>query len=568
MDKLLHVSHRIWRTALLLLAGVSCFVSTAQAQADTYQFSATQGAFTPLPAAATSASAVEDDDAISGAIPIGFSFAFDGVPYTNVYASSNGFLSFNSAATSSLTNDLDAASASLRPLLAPLWDDLAGEGTGSAAKYQTTGTAPNRVFTFEWLNWEWNYSASAPVISFQVKLYETSNRVEFVYRPENGTPNSASASIGIVGAGSPVSFLSLNNTSASPTASSTTETTSLNTKPASGQVYAFQATNCTRISNLTVGSITSNSASVTFTGVTGVNSYTAVATPATGPAVTVTGTGSPLQLTGLQGLMQYQVTVVSNCGAGQSSAPVVATFNTLLPPSVNDEPCNATPLTIGTGNTYQTTNSTNLGATATVANGYSNPGCTTAANPKDVWFSIALPGGGGTTALSIIATGNPAGQVRLFSAPNCNGPFTQIACKGAAGPNTAAGTLVATGLASGAIYYVSVSGFGSSDAQGPFTLQVGQGVLAVKGELPGGEVSVFPNPSTNGQLMVRIAGAATSTAQATLLNNLGQTVLTQQVSLRAGTAEQPLSVKNLAKGIYTLRVQVGDILIARKVVLE
>ncbi|QNH61381.1 T9SS type A sorting domain-containing protein [Hymenobacter sediminicola] len=567
MLKRLQLARRVWHTALAIVAGMSCAVSTAQAQVDTYIFSASQGTFTPLPATATVATAVQDDDAISGAIPIGFSFAFDGVPYTNVYASSNGFLSFNSAASSSLTNDLDAAAAAIRPLVAPLWDDLAGEGTGSAAKYQTTGTAPNRVFTFEWLNWEWNYSATAPVVSFQVKLYETTNRVEFVYRRESGTPNSASASIGLSGAGSPISFLSLNNTSASPTASSTLETTSLATAPATGQVYAFQATNCTRISNLIVDNVTSSTASVTFTGVTGVTSYTAVATPTTGTPVTVTGAGSPLQLTGLQGLMQYRVSVVSNCSGGQSSAPISATFTTLLPPSVNDEPCNATTLTLGTGGAFQTTSSTNLGASATLPNGYSNPGCTTAANPKDVWFRVQMPASG-STALTIVAAGGPAGQVRLFSAATCNGPFTQVTCKGSAGPNTAAGTLVVTGLTAGATYYVSVSGFGSSDTQGPFTLQAGQGALAVKGELPTGDVSVFPNPSSTGQLTLHIAGATTSTAHATLLNGLGQTVLTQQVSLRGGTVEQPLSVKNLAKGIYTLRVQVGDILIARKVVLE
>ena len=39
--------------------------------------------------------AINSDDAISGAIPIGFNFAYNGSIYSNVYASSNGFLSFN-----------------------------------------------------------------------------------------------------------------------------------------------------------------------------------------------------------------------------------------------------------------------------------------------------------------------------------------------------------------------------------------------------------------------------------------------------------------------------------------
>ncbi|MBC8083164.1 MAG: T9SS type A sorting domain-containing protein [Hymenobacter sp.] len=87
-------------------------------------------------------------------------------------------------------------------------------------------------------------------------------------------------------------------------------------------------------------------------------------------------------------------------------------------------------------------------------------------------------------------------------------------------------------------------------------------------ELPNGEVAVYPNPSTTGRLTLHIAGATTPTAQATLFNALGQCVLTQPVRLRGGAAEQPLSVRYLPKGLYTLRVQVGHIFVARKVVLE
>ncbi|GAB4284556.1 MAG: hypothetical protein Kow0068_09690 [Marinilabiliales bacterium] len=89
----------------------------------------------------------------------------------------------------------------------------------------------------EWRSWQWNWLASGPVISYQVKLYESDNHIEFIYRQESNAVNSGSASIGIQDAAG--NFQSLNNTGSSPTPSSTTETTSLNTKPATGQIYSW-----------------------------------------------------------------------------------------------------------------------------------------------------------------------------------------------------------------------------------------------------------------------------------------------------------------------------------------
>jgi hypothetical protein len=88
-------------------------------------------------------------------------------------------------------------------------------------------------------------------------------------------------------------------------------------------------------------------------------------------------------------------------------------------------------------------------------------------------------------------------------------------------------------------------------------------------ELPGGSVSVYPNPSTTGQLTLLVQGAgAVTSAQAVLLNGLGQVVRTQAGAVRGGAAEAPLAVQGLAHGVYTLRLQIGEHTITRKVVLE
>lgn len=203
-----------------------------------YTFSSVSGTFTPI-TGGTSVSAIQTDDIISSAIPIGFTFNYNGSTYSNVYPSSNGILSLNSSAPSNLSaaNGLTSVSSSIAPIIAPLWDDL--DGTTGSASYLTSGTVGNRIFTFEWLNWEWNYSANAAVISFQVKLYEATGKVEFVYRQEGNAvnTNSSGASIGLTG--STGTYWSLNNSSSTPTASKTSETSTIVTKPATGQIYSF-----------------------------------------------------------------------------------------------------------------------------------------------------------------------------------------------------------------------------------------------------------------------------------------------------------------------------------------
>ncbi len=152
-------------------------------------------------------------------------------------------ISLNVAGTRNLTtNNLSTANATSRPIIAPLWDDLDGATpTTSVVAYEVTGTAPNRVLTVEWRNWEWNYvSGTVPVISFQVKLYETTNVIEFVYREEAGAVNNGSATIGIgaatgSGAGSYLNLTSV----ATPAVSSSTSMTTINTKPITGQIYTF-----------------------------------------------------------------------------------------------------------------------------------------------------------------------------------------------------------------------------------------------------------------------------------------------------------------------------------------
>jgi len=209
----------------------------ANAQVNTYGFSASSGAFTPLVGGITSGLAATADDNLSAALPIGFNFVYNGITYTTFKVNSNGALFFGTGNTGG-GNDLATATASYRPGLAPLWDDLqCTEGI----TYQLSGTPTvDQKLTVEWKNMEWNYASGTPVISFQVILHEVTNRIDFVYRQEATAVNTGSASIGIMGT-SPTDFISLQGAGTAPLRSTTVSANTIAFKPATGQIYSWKA---------------------------------------------------------------------------------------------------------------------------------------------------------------------------------------------------------------------------------------------------------------------------------------------------------------------------------------
>ena len=185
------------------------------------------------------------NDALSSAINIGFTFTYQTVAYTQFKASTNGFITFNIANTlAQPTNNLKTSTE--RSIVAPLWDDNQTGASGNV-NYKLTGTSPNRVLTIEWKALRWNKSGySAGTIDVQTKLYETTNIIEFVYNRGTyqsfGNSTGIGASIGLNGSTSG-DFMSISDLKASPTASTTTETTTIGASPTNLTVLtANQAT--------------------------------------------------------------------------------------------------------------------------------------------------------------------------------------------------------------------------------------------------------------------------------------------------------------------------------------
>jgi hypothetical protein len=201
-----------------------------------YTFSASSSTFTTLSSPSNPTLVGNVDDGYFNSIPIGFDFWYMGARYTTVSASTNGWLTLGANITDAAYVNSLASGGAPRPILAPLWDDLDLQAATNLS-YKTTGSAPNRVFTVQYLNVEWDYEASGNTMSFQVNLNEGSGKIEFVYRRETKPAKNPSGSIGIAatatGSGN---FLSVVNNGTS--ASSTTES-NITTKPISGNKYSF-----------------------------------------------------------------------------------------------------------------------------------------------------------------------------------------------------------------------------------------------------------------------------------------------------------------------------------------
>lgn len=218
-----------------------------------YSFSTASGTYTPIAVGTSPTLVVPDpsyaatDEGYANALPIGFSFNYNGTTYTTFNVNANGFITFGAGFnadpletnySNNLTNG-PTSQTSVRPIVAPLWDDLDMDAN-SDIKYELTGAAGSRVLTVQWSNVYWRYTALTPSIAFQVKLYETTNVIEFVYNQLAGATATPTASIGITAAATGSgNFLSVQDATASATASSTTEVASINTRPATGQIYRF-----------------------------------------------------------------------------------------------------------------------------------------------------------------------------------------------------------------------------------------------------------------------------------------------------------------------------------------
>jgi hypothetical protein len=198
-----------------LLAGGA----TVAAHAQTLNYAATNvvnttSTYTDLGTSGTTIATANTDDANSAAQNIGFTFNYNGTAFTQFVFNTNGIIRLGSAApsTAALYYDNNTARTATDPLAStnaadvnlvmPFNQDLVPGSNAAGVDYRvlTSGTAPNRICTIQWRNVADKAGAGSDAanvtqfanFSFQVKLYETTNNIEFVY-------DQAVAGTGVVG---------------------------------------------------------------------------------------------------------------------------------------------------------------------------------------------------------------------------------------------------------------------------------------------------------------------------------------------------------------------------------
>ncbi|MCX6249751.1 MAG: PKD domain-containing protein [Bacteroidetes bacterium] len=149
----------------------------------------------------TGATAGPTGDDASMDANIGFTFSYLGVNYTQARINTNGWVSLNQTGPGDAVDNSYLFTVT-EPFitLAPWWDDLKADSPTGVVSYKTEGSPPNSVFTVEWNNLMTFYSTiTTSRISFQLKLYESSNVIEFCYGSSiTGTHDlGESASIGM-----------------------------------------------------------------------------------------------------------------------------------------------------------------------------------------------------------------------------------------------------------------------------------------------------------------------------------------------------------------------------------
>jgi hypothetical protein len=131
----------------------------------------------------------------------GTTFKYNGAAVTGFYATSNGWMTFNTGQTSATyTNNL--TSTGQNNVLAPFWDDLVIQGNNLAnlntsMKYKVIGAlgSGSADIVIEWAEME-KFSYADPNMNFQVVLHESDNSIDFNYgnmQLFNGATNNTSS---------------------------------------------------------------------------------------------------------------------------------------------------------------------------------------------------------------------------------------------------------------------------------------------------------------------------------------------------------------------------------------
>ncbi|MBL7924298.1 MAG: fibronectin type III domain-containing protein [Bacteroidia bacterium] len=348
------------------------------------------------------------------AIP--FPFFFNGSGYTTLFVSSNGFITFGIAPSTTNVNPL-GSTATYSGAVVGFGRDLIGNfknvvpgdpDTIAQIRYGVTGSAPNRRFVVEWNNFRPGGGGSSlvPNMSFQIRLTEGSGVCEVAYGAFTGaTWVNSTAQVGIRGATNTAYFNRLlasgqpwTNTSQGIAATSSCAFTS-STLPASGLVFRFMA-NCPTPSNLSILDLVANSVKLRWNSGSVAGTFPGSGyivewgpsgfTPGTGTIVNTNDTF--LILSGLSSGTPYQYYVRRNCSSSGNGISVNAGPKSFTPGLPAEDCASAQLISVAANLASCSSTAVSSGSSQNGPNALCSDGLGGNFPDDDKWFKFVAPG--------------------------------------------------------------------------------------------------------------------------------------------------------------------------------
>ncbi|MBX7243039.1 MAG: T9SS type A sorting domain-containing protein [Bacteroidia bacterium] len=184
------------KKSLLVLMVLMSGWTASFAQVSTYTFAQSSGTYTPVSGGAVLGTPTNDDTSFPD-LPIGFTFWYNGAPYTRFSVNSNGFIAMGTSVASSYTA---ISTGSTNNVIAGCNFDIQGEATIGDLQYITTGTSPNRTLVVQWTNFDkFSSSSNTGNMNFQIRLSEADYSVQVVYGAQTATTAAYTAQVGLRG---------------------------------------------------------------------------------------------------------------------------------------------------------------------------------------------------------------------------------------------------------------------------------------------------------------------------------------------------------------------------------
>ena len=119
------------------------------------------------------------DDTPAPLTNIGFDFYFMGARYSQFSVNDNGSMRLGAVNSSSNYHPLGISTSAT---IAPFGADQRVHAVDGKVAYKLVGTAPDRVLIVQWLNMQSTFQGAGTAdLTYEVRLYETSGIIEFVY---------------------------------------------------------------------------------------------------------------------------------------------------------------------------------------------------------------------------------------------------------------------------------------------------------------------------------------------------------------------------------------------------